>query len=38
MSPRDLVYLGQIGYGLSKEWPARRIDAAALVIKYDEAH
>jgi hypothetical protein len=26
-----------IGYVSSKEWPARRIDAATLVIEYDEA-
>jgi hypothetical protein len=31
MSPRDLVY------ARSKEWRARRMDAATLVIEDDEA-
>ena len=37
MSPRDLVYVGTSGTPPAKNGP-RRIDAAALVIEYNEAH
>jgi DNA-binding MarR family transcriptional regulator len=37
MFQRPLLCYQAIAYAPSKEWPARRIDAAALVIGYGEA-